>query len=208
MKLVIFGLIALMISSGMVTQSFAHNTVIVEDYEIEIGWGIEPPLQEIRNNIVMKFVKIDDKGGFIPVVNIFKNLEAKVVYGGLSKSMEVESEGKPGYYFSKIIPTKTGSYLIELKGEIEGTTIDISVPVEDVETTAAIDFPPKLSQGDSDISSLKNAISSLQQDMSKVKTGETNVTTNNGTSYDFAIFAISISGAAIIIAIISLVKRK
>ena len=122
--------------------------------------------------------------------------------------MEVESEGKPGYYFSKIIPTKTGSYLIELKGEIEGTTIDISVPVEDVETTAAIDFPPKLSQGDSNISSLKNAISSLQQDMSKVKTGETNVTTNNGTSYDFAIFAISISGAAIIIAIISLVKRK
>ena len=208
MKIVIFSFIALLISFGMVTQSYAHTTVEVEQYAIEAGWGFEPPFQEIRNNIVMKFVKIDGKGDFVPVVNVFKNLEAKVVYGGLSKSLEVESEGKPGYYFSKIIPTKTGSYLIELKGEIDGTAIDISIPVEGVETTAAIDFPPKSSQGDSDINALKNAISSLQQDMSKVKTGETNVPTNDGTSYDFAIFAISISGAAIIIAIISLVKRK
>ena len=32
--------------------------------------------------------------------------------------------------------------MIELKGEISGTPIDIKIPVEDVEPTAVLDFPP------------------------------------------------------------------
>ena len=50
-KVVIFGLIALLISFGAVTQSYAHTTVEVEQYKIEAGWGIEPPVVGIRNNL-------------------------------------------------------------------------------------------------------------------------------------------------------------
>ena len=166
MKLVIFGLIALMISSGMVSQSYAHTTVEVEQYAIEAGWGIEPPV------------------------------------------VEINSDSKPGYYFSPIIPTKTGSYLVDLKGEIRGVAVDIQIPVEDVESTAILDFPPKASEGSADVSALKNAISSLQQDISKLKSGETTTTSDGGAAYDFAIFGLSIAAAAIILAIIALVKRK
>ena len=42
-KIVILGLFALLISFGMVTQSYAHTTVEVEPYKIEAGWSIEPP---------------------------------------------------------------------------------------------------------------------------------------------------------------------
>ncbi|GIS73887.1 MAG: hypothetical protein CM1200mP11_1020 [Nitrosopumilaceae archaeon] len=55
---------------------------------------------------------------------------------------------------------------------------------------------------------MKNAISSLQQDISKLKSGETTTTSDGGAAYDFAIFGLSIAAAAIILAIIALVKRK
>ncbi len=98
--------------------------------------------------------------------------------------------------------------MIELKGEIRDVPVDIKIPVEDVEPTAVLDFPPTSSEGAADVAALKNAISSLQQDVSKLKSGETEVTSDGGASYDFAIFGLSIAGAAIILAIIALVKRK
>ena len=125
------------------------------------------------------------------------------------KKIDINSDPRPGYYFSPIIPTKTGTYLVELKGDLRGTAVDVKIPVEDVEPTAVLDFPPSSSEGAGDVAALKNAISSLQQDVSKLKSGETTVSAvDGGAAYDFAIFGLSIAAAAIILAIVSLVKRK
>jgi hypothetical protein len=208
-KIGFFGLVAILLSIGMVAPSFAHTTVHVEQYEIEAGWGIEPPVVGIRNDIVLKFIERgENEGTFTGVTSVFKSVDATVMFGGASKKIDVNSDPKPGYYFSPIIPTKTGTYLVELKGEIRGTPIDIKIPVEDVEPTAVLDFPPSSSEGAADVVALKNAISSLQQDVSKLKSGETTVSSSGGESYDFAIFGLSIAAAAIILAIIALVKRK
>jgi len=208
-KIGFFGLVAILLSIGMVAPSFAHTTVHVEQYEIEAGWGIEPPVVGIRNDIVLKFIERgENEGTFTGVTSVFKSVDATIMFGGASKKIDVNSDPKPGYYFSPIIPTKTGTYLVELKGEIRGTPIDIKIPVEDVEPTAVLDFPPSSSEGAADVVALKNAISSLQQDVSKLKSGETTVSSSGGESYDFAIFGLSIAAAAIILAIIALVKRK
>ena len=207
-KFAIFGFIALLISVGMLTPSFAHTTVEVEQYKIEVGWGIEPPVVGIRNDVVFKITESGEtEGTYRGITSAFQNLDATVMYGGASKTIDINSDPKPGYYFSSIIPTKTGSYLADLQGEIRGVTVDIQIPIEDVESTSVLDFPPTSSQGSADISALKNAISSLQQDVSKLKSGETS-TSNGGAAYDFAIFALSIAAAAIILAIIALIKRK
>jgi hypothetical protein len=197
-------------SVGMIAPSFAHTTVHVEQYEIEAGWGIEPPVVGIRNDIVLKFIERGEKEGtFTGITSVFKDVDATVMFGGASKKIDVNSDPKPGYYFSPIIPTKTGTYLVELKGEIRGTPIDIKIPVEDVEPTAVLDFPPSSSEGTADVAALKNAISSLQQDVSKLKSGETTVSASEGgAAYDFAILGLSIATAAIILAIVSLIKRK
>jgi len=207
-KFAIFGFIALLISVGMLTPSFAHTTVEVEQYKIEVGWGIEPPVVGIRNDVVFKITESGEtEGTYRGITSAFQNLDATVMYGGASKTIDINSDPKPGYYFSSIIPTKTGSYLADLQGEIRGVTVDIQIPIEDVESTSVLDFPPTSSQGSADISALKNAISSLQQDVSKLKSGETS-TSNGGAAYDFAIFGLSIASAAIILAIIALIKRK
>ena len=208
MKIAIFGFIALLISVGMLTPSFAHTTVEVEQYKIEVGWSIEPPVVGIRNDIVVKITESgDSEGTYRGITSAFKNLDGTVMYGGATKSIDFSGDPKPGYYFSSIIPTKTGSYLMDLQGEIRDVTINVQIPIEDVESTSVLDFPPTSSEGSTDVSALKNAISSLQQDVSKLKSGETS-TSNGGAAYDFAIFGLSIAAAAIILAIISLIKRK
>ena len=207
-KIATFGFIALLISVGMLTPSYAHTTVEVEQYKIEAGWGIEPPVVGIRNDVVFKITESGEtEGTYRGITSAFQNLEATVMYGGASKNMDINSDPKPGYYFSSIIPTKTGSYLVDLQGEIRGVIVDIQIPIEDVESTSVLDFPPTSSEGSADVSALKNAISSLQQDVSKLKSGETS-TSNGGAAYDFAIFGLSIASAAIILAIIALIKRK
>jgi len=207
-KIAIFGFIVLLISVGMLTPSFAHTTVEVEQYKIEAGWGIEPPVVGIRNDVVFKITESGEtEGTYRGITSAFQNLEATVMYGGASKNIDINSDPKLGYYFSPIIPTKTGSYLVDLRGEIRGVVVDIQIPVESVESTSVLDFPPTSSEGSADVSALKNAISSIQQDVSKLKSGET-TTSNGGAAYDFAIFGLSIAAAAIILAIIALVKRK
>ncbi len=202
-KIVLFGFIALLFSIGMIMPSFAHTTVEVGEYKIEVGWGTEPPVVGIRNDIVFKITESgESENSYKGVTSVFKNLEATAMYGGATKKIDINSDPRPGYYFSPVIPTKTGSYLMDLKGEISGTLVDVQIPIEDVESTSVLDFPPKSIEGPADLTALKNAISSLQQDVSKLKSGETSVSSNNGVSYDFAILSISLSVAAIVISII------
>ena len=194
----------------MVVPSLAHTTVHVEKYQIEAGWGIEPPIVGIRNDLVFKITEPGEtEGSYKGITSAFKDIDTAVTFGGATKNIDINSDPRPGYYFSPIIPTKTGTYMVELKGELDGTVIDITIPIENVESTAVLDFPPTTSEGSADVTVLKNAISSLQQDISKLKSGEVSVTTSDGdTAYDFAIFGLSIAAAAIILAIIALIKRK
>lgn len=193
----------------MIVPSFGHTTVEVDKYRIEVGWGLEPPVVGIRNDIVFKITEPGETEGTLKgVTSAFKNLESTVVYGGVTKEIDINSDPRPGYYFSPIIPTKTGTYFMDLKGEIAGISVEVQIPIEDVESTSVLNFPPKSSEGAGDITALKNAISSIQKDVSKLKSGETTVTSDDGAAYDFAILGLSIAVAAIILAILSLIKRK
>ena len=62
-KLALFGIIGLLFSIGMIAPSFAHTTVHVDPYEIEAGWGIEPPVVGIRNDIVFKIIESGENEG-------------------------------------------------------------------------------------------------------------------------------------------------
>lgn len=207
---VTFGFIALLFGIAVV-PAFAHTTVEVEPYEIEVGWGTEPPVVGFRNTFVFDISEPGETEGVsVGVKNAFNNLEATAKFGGVTKILDIGSEARPGHYFSKVIPTKTGTYSIILKGDINDTPVDIKIPVEDVEPTSVLDFPPSGgSSSDQDVSSMKAALSSLQQEVSSIKSGSgIEVASDGGKSYDFAVLGLSIASAAIILAVISLVKRK
>ena len=85
-RVTLFVFIGLLFSIGMVVPSFAHTTVHVEQYEIEAGWGIEPPVVGIRNDIALKIIEREgDEGKFTGITSVFKDVDATVMFGGASK---------------------------------------------------------------------------------------------------------------------------
>ena len=75
--------IALLFSIGMIVPSFAHTTVEVGQYKIEVGWGIEPPVVGIRNDIVFKITESgENEGTYTGITSVFKNVDATVMFGG------------------------------------------------------------------------------------------------------------------------------
>jgi hypothetical protein len=211
MKVVFLGFIALLFSAGFMSQAFAHTTIQVEPYQIEVGWGTEPPVVGFRNSFVFEISQPGENPGVkTGVINAFKDLEATAKFGGITKVLDIGSDPRPGNYFSNVIPTKIGTLTINLKGTINDVPVDVDIPVEDVESTAVLDFPPTSgSSSDQDVTALKNAISSIQQDISDIKAGSgIEVKSNSGAAYDFAVLGLSIGVAAIILTVISLVKRK
>ena len=211
MKYAFFAIVGLVVFGFGFTFAYAHTTVQVDPYEIEAGWQDEPPVVGILNAITFDVREPGDVEGVSSgVLNAFKKLEATVISGGASKVLDINTDPRPGHYYAKIIPTKTGSLEVKLTGEINGVEIDIIIPIEDVESTSILDFPPTSgSSSGQEVTALKNAVTSLQQDISSIKAGgSTSTGSDEGAAYNFAVFGLSLGAAGVILAIIAMVKRK
>lgn len=207
MKVLAAALCTVMIISaiGMVN---AHKTTIVGNYQIEVGWMEEPPLAGQKNAITFS-IQVDEGGGVSsPVTNAFRDLTANIKSGSLTKSLDVLSDVKPGHYYAKIIPTKVGTLTVELKGKIKDTQIDEQINIEDVENIDLLAFPPTGVSGQSDVAQLKNALISIQKDVSELKSGSTKFTPDLSKSYDLVLFALGLGAAGVILSVISMIKRK
>ena len=205
-------ILVILIFGGIgLSTAYAHTTVHVEQYEIEVGWDVEPPVVGFRNAIVYEISESPSEGVKSGVLNAFKNLQSTIKMGGATKVLDINSDPRPGNYFSKIIPTKTGSLSIVLNGEINGVSVDVEIPIEDVETTAVLDFPASSgSSSGQEVAALKNAMSALQRDVSEIKSkvGGVDTVVDGGQAYDFAVFGLSLGAAGVILAIIAMIKRK
>ena len=210
-KYAFFAIVGLIVFGFGFTFAYAHTTVQVDPYEIEAGWQDEPPVVGILNAITFDVREPGDvEGVSTGVLNAFKKLEVTVISGGASKVLDINTDPRPGHYYAKIIPTKTGSLEVKLTGEINGVEIDIIIPIEDVESTSILDFPPTSgSSSGQEVTALKNAVTSLQQDISSIKAGgSTSTGSDEGAAYNFAVFGLSLGAAGVILAIIAMVKRK
>ena len=191
------------------TPVSAHTTVHVDKISIDVGWAIEPPVVGIRNDFVFKITEPGEtEGSYRGISSAFKSLEVIAMYGGATKMIEINSDPRPGYYFSPVIPTKTGSIVMDIKGEINGIKVDVQIPIEDVESTSILDFPPLDQQSSSsDVVALKNAISSLQKEMTSIKSEGVLENADKTINYDFTVFGMSLGAAGVVLAIISMTRK-
>lgn len=206
----------------------AHTTVAVGGYEIEAGWGTEPPVVGLRNTFVFEVSMPGEREGVkTGVRNAFSSMDATARFGGAEKGLDVSAAPTPGHYYSNVIPTRTGSYSVQFSGEIDGTPVDVDVPVEDVETTAVLDFPPRSGGGGGDdpgSDAVWAAIRQLQagsggggiggvgggggqpggqdQDAQQTERG------GDPAAYDYAVVALSLAAAGIVLAVVSMVRRR
>jgi len=196
-------------------SAYAHTTIEVGPYEIEAGWQDEPPVVGILNAITIDIREPGDvDGASMGITNAFRNLDATVISGGASKVLDINTDPRPGHYYAKIIPTKTGSLEVKLEGKINGIEINEVIVIEDVESTSILDFPATSgSSSGQEVTALKNAVTSIQKDVSSIKSQVGGIDTSSGnfdaeTAYNFGVFGISLGAAGVILAIIAMVKRK
>ena len=211
-KISLFVLIlSLLLVSGFSSAS-AHESVTVESLVIEVGWQDEPSLVGFMNAITFE-INENTPDGQSGVKNAFKNLVATVKSGGLEKTLDIDSDPQAGHYHSKIIPTRTGSLVVALKGDINGIPINSEVTVEDVEDKSLLAFPDTTGSSDQDVVALKNAVSGLQTEVTLLKSKISGMDTTSGTfsaetAYNFGIFGLSLGATGVILAIVAMIKRK
>ena len=126
--------------------SFAYAHVIIEvgPYEIEVGWLDEPPVLNNLNAITISIREPGDvEGAYMGVTNAFRNLDATVISGGISKSLDIQAGKYPAEYYGEIIPTNIGQVEVKLVGEINGIEVDEVIRIEDVETGSADNVIPR-----------------------------------------------------------------
>ena len=198
--------------AGGFSSAYAHENVKVENLVIEVGWQDEPPLVGFMNAITFE-INENTSDGQSGVKNAFKNLVATVKSGGLEKALDIDSDPQAGHYHSKIIPTRTGSLVVVLKGDINGIPINSEVTVEDVADKSLLAFPDTTGSSDQDIVALKNTVLGLQNEVTSLKSkiSVIDISSDNfnaETAYNFGIFGLSLGAAGVILAIVAMIKRK
>jgi hypothetical protein len=126
--------------------AFAHETITVGDYEIEIGWANEPPVVGQQNAIAVN-VSDTSSGEAQPVEDV-SSLTVAISYGGQSKTLTLEPLGEdtPGQFVAPILPTVAGQYTVTLGGKLGDTAVEAQVEPEEVQPADTLQFPSAASQ--------------------------------------------------------------
>jgi hypothetical protein len=127
----------LLVTAVGLKPAYAHSEVDVGNVKVEVGWGVEPPLQGQLNTIVFTVTDKDGK----PVINAFADADISVKKGGLTKPLDVLPAEEAGSYAAQIIPSELGQYSVVLAGKIAGQDANTEVVIEDVEDVGKLTFP-------------------------------------------------------------------
>ena len=138
---------------------YGHTEINVGNYTIEGGWSIEPPLINNLNEIVISVLENDS-----PVRNAMKDLSISINYGGINKKLNfIPSEESAGLYLADIIPSKLGTYSLNLKGAIGTQSINNDIQIEEVEDVKKLTFP--ISEGSTSLENIGKQITPIMKDL-------------------------------------------
>jgi hypothetical protein len=132
----------------------AHTHVHVGEYELGIGWGVEPTYVGVPNFVELSIVTEEDGQ---PVADL-KPGDITVVVSTAGQSTEplplepqfvVDVFGEPGQYGADVLPTVPGEYTFHFAGTLKGETVDVTVTSGDdtfspVQASSDVEFPVKV----------------------------------------------------------------
>ncbi|MBX3005722.1 MAG: hypothetical protein KF821_07855 [Anaerolineales bacterium] len=117
--------LALLASPVGMLAAFAHGHIEAGDYEIVVGWDIEPAYQGDVNGIELS---ITNSVTGEPVEGAEATLHLELTYGSTTRELPLAARwGQPGGYIAHALPTAAGDYTVRIYGEINGTPVDASM---------------------------------------------------------------------------------
>ena len=120
----------------------AHVTEDAGSFEVELGWGEEPPRLGAENSVE---VNVADARGE-PVVVPAEALSVEVVYGDAASALPLATTGVPGSLEARLTPTRPGTYSFHVTGSVHGKPLDAAATCSEstfecVETAGGLQFP-------------------------------------------------------------------
>lgn len=203
----------------------AHITKVFGNYIVQVGWDDEPVYTGLANGAQVT-IKKGSGDSAQPVINALKNLQISIKYGTITKPLDfLPSATVDGQYHAVLIPTRVGTYSIILKGAVEGQSVDAEIPLDDVASVDALNFPSSTSSSSdtsvnmgqmgtvinqltSDIEDAKNNADAASKSVSNVVQSFQEVKNTTDILYMISMTGIGIGIAGIIIAVIAVTRNK
>lgn len=184
--------LALLISLLGVGVALAHEQRTVGKYNFVVGFLTEPAYTGQPNGLDLR---ISNKDNGKPVEGLEKTLQAELLFGGKSMPLTVRARyGQPGAYTADLIPTKAGTYIFHVTGDVEGQKVDEKFEsgpgrFNDVVEMTPLQFPEKLVPA-------PDLAAQVQAAQSAASTAQT-----------FGIIGIVVGGLGLIVGGVALFKR-
>ena len=145
---------ALIVGVTLVTigppAAHAHETKVIGPLRITVGWGEEPALVGVKNEVSLV---VTDTAG-TPVADPAAALNVEISFGPERVVRALVPRGSAGAFTAAVVPTRAGTYAFHVTGAVRGTTVDLTSTCSDrtfdcVRDATEIEFPagdPSLGQ--------------------------------------------------------------
>jgi hypothetical protein len=137
-------LLVILLSVGV---ALAHEQRVVGKYTFVVGFLNEPAYTNFPNSLDMRIMETQSGK---PVEGLEKTLQAEVIFGASTMPLQLRARfGQPGAYLADLVPTRAGSYIFHITGDVQGQSIDEKFEsgpntFSDGEDLTALQFPQKL----------------------------------------------------------------
>lgn len=144
LKPILFALLILPVLLAHPPAAFAHGHIQAGDYELVIGFRVEPAFQGEPNGLDLVVTRLASGER---VTGLEQTLQAEIIYGESRRELSLRPRfGQEGAYTADILPTAAGDYTWRIFGEIEGFPVDVSMTsapdtFNPVQPKEAVSFP-------------------------------------------------------------------
>ncbi len=119
--------------------ALAHGKLTVGDYDLEIGFRVEPAVAGQPNGLDLTVT--NTKTGK-PVTGLEKTLQVEIIHGASRRTLRLYPQETDGQYSADVLPAVDGDYTWHIFGTLESTPVDVSM------TSGANTFDPVVAPGD------------------------------------------------------------
>ena len=201
-----------------VLDAYAHTIDAVGDYRLEIGWMNEPVVSGETNGIELFISKMDSCPEIENPMDCASSQDFKNGIAGLEKEIKLQlvfqdekiilpfvaDHNIPGKYYAFVNPTVSGFYQANLLGNIQETTLSLSMHPPKVNERAYIEFPKP---ADLTVQQIIDGHTALIDEISSIKKEIQQINDSNQMFYAGYI-GIGLGIIGIVIASVALFKNK
>ena len=213
-----FLILLLIFVPGLIGVAHAHTVDAVGEYRVEIGWMNEPVVSGETNAIefyvsplimcpeIPESIKCAESQEFQNgIEGLKKTVKMQLIFKDETITLPLSPDHDiPGKYYAFVNPTISGFYQANMLGQIENTSISLSMHPPKVAERAYIEFPEP---SDLTVTQMIDGHTALISDMSTLKESVDALEGVN-SSVNAGYVGIFIGMIGIIIAVIALVRSK